>query len=376
MTHSASAAALRKRIWQEVIAHGLCPGPEELQRGLPALAACGRSLIARELEPRLGGRLPGLYTAAASPAVRAMHGRVAAFSYLYCNGLQRALGHEPVAAASVAAALLSIAVCSIDRVVDGDAAAPPILHELAALGQGGRLSQLLPSGGAPRARLDHHELAPALIPCFAALDEFFAEVDRLLQRAADPGYAAELRAELIALLTEAATGELATRDLQFAQRSSEAGVTALRVANTLPQWIVAALALTPHPRPPPLIHGQLAQLTERLAEMMWILDDLADAAADLAAGRWSRVWLLFAELEPASQTILSRRDAEALVHLVGSDVAKREVGLLEDLLNQTRGYTALADAGLRELRGLARLMIWSWLAPEVIDGTGGDAAAV
>lgn len=376
MSRAPAAVALRRSIWPEVIAHGLCPGPADLAHGLAGLAACGRMLVARELTPRFGARLPGLYGPHADPVTRAIHGRVAAFSYLYAQALQRALGREPNTRASVAAALLSIAVCGIDRVLDGDRAEPIVQRQLATLADPARLARLLPADGT-RERLDHHELEPQLVPCFAALDAFFDEAALLLAGIDDRAYAGTLRDELIALIHEAATAELATTELRLAKPHGAAGDEVLRAANTLPQWIVATLVLAAHPRPAPGVQAQLARTAEAIAEMMWILDDLADAADDLAQGRWSRTWTRVVAIEPGVATLLARRDPAALEVLARSGVIGDEVTRLEQLLVELRACSELADAGTRELRQLARVLVWSWLVPEVISTrTTGDVAAV
>ena len=270
-----------------------------------------------------------------------------------------------------------MAVCGVDRVVDDDDASPTVQRQLATLADPARLARWLPASGA-RERLDHHELEPQLVPCFAALDAFFDEVAILLADMPDRAYAEALRDELLALIHEAAAGELATASLRLAQPHAAAGERALRAANTLPQWIVATLVLAAHPRPAPAVQAQLARTAEAIAEMMWILDDLADTAVDLAHGRWSRTWSGVVAREPSVGALLARRDPAALDAFARSSVIADEVARLDHLLVELCGCTELADAGTRELRQLARILVWSWLVPEVIPASavGGDVAAV
>jgi hypothetical protein len=348
-------ASLRSFIWAEVGAHGLYLPDRTLDTCLLALAGRGRWLWEHVFSPTLGARLPGLYGPATATEQRHEAGRIGGFSSIYCEHLQRALGARPDARASSGAAWLALAVTSLDRAIDVDGGGDA-LAELRRLSRSGALARALREP----VSLDGPHLPPSLVPGLAALDACFANVRSLAAEAGAHG--AALVDELAGVLDEALTAELATTQLRFERRLGDDDLLAMRAANTLPQWIAGYLAFLAVPAPDPARRDAIEAVTVDLGDVMWTLDDLCDAAEDLANGVWSRVWWTACERAPELRGLLVEPPA-ALAALERSSAIPHLVGQLATRIDNVAACSALDPAGVTALATWARVMTWSWLLP-------------
>lgn len=387
---SAAQGRLRERIWREVLAHDLLPTQRELDRGIVALSQRGRALLRDELEPRLGARLPGLYGSAAAAQTRAGLGRVAAFWHQAAEAAARCLGQAPHPRAGVASACFALATTALDQALDqgrggsrsGSAGRPALDPAACALHLSpAALAAAWPADpGGPALALDGPAVPGLLVPCLAGLDLLFTEARALHQAAPDGVRAAGLRAALLECLGDALAAELSTTQLLVeapAAASGDAGdaMEVLRAANTLPLWVVYYLALLTAPAPGEAVERDLLLAIADLAEVAWLLDDLADCAEDLQAGRWNRVLLALRDEQPGVvEQLLGAPGAagaapsgvdRVLQRLGDSQVIGAQVGLVEAALHRLGTLSALAEEGVADMRGLCRLLTWSWLVPDV-----------
>jgi hypothetical protein len=158
-----------------------------------------------------------------------------------------------------------------------------------------------------------------------------------------------------ALIGEMYRGQQASVTLRRAEGPPPPEIMpALGAKSTLPHRTLATLALLAAPTAPPPTRTQVLAAADAAGEAFWIVDDLADIAADWAAGSWSRPLCRLAEL-PGPPPVSA---AQALTEVLDRGVADAEARRLAEVLVELRRLTGESE---RVLARPIQAAVRSWL---------------
>jgi hypothetical protein len=133
----------------------------------------------------------------------------------------------------------------------------------------------------------------------------------------------------------------------------------LRNKSVLPSVALALIASLSGPAPTAGRLRSVRGLGQLAGELLWIVDDLVDAAEDWRAGTWSRPWLLHAwwrgRIIGEATT-----EAEAIAMLLDSGVVHAEAGRLVRALARLREEASNGNGG-DELDQCFGATVQSWI---------------
>jgi hypothetical protein len=365
---------LRWDIWTRVFRFQVMPSRPVLHRLILERDALGTELWNAVMEPALAARVPALFNAAGTPAMRrtAMDlRRVGASAYALAGSFYYLHGNRPEAArrAGVAAMWLAQAAAVMDYLLDETSFDPQVLR--------GHLhpdviTAALPPAG-DTAREIHHFDAPPFDPeltfVLAALEHGFAGLRECFALGADDAYHRRLREDLVVCLHQMIGAELASPGLRIDRCDYLDDVErTLRGINTLPTWLFAYAGLATEPAPAePLIDGVL-RAAQLVGDIGWTLDALEDVIPDLENRIWNRAWLMLAQTcyrrDPADWRALIASPEQALEQLAGSAVFDQLLADIERSIAEIAADARLPTSACAALADVCRLLVWSFLATE------------